>query len=62
MKKMNHTPFRFQIKSLLREKKISQKEAAKHLGVREATISDFLRGVTALGSDSLDKLFELLSS
>lgn len=39
---------------------LTQKEVAEHIGVRNATISDFEKGKRNLGSDKLEQLLPVL--
>lgn len=49
------------IKSLLEEKKISQKDLAKKAAIRESTISDIVRGIrTVINYEHLSKIAEAL--
>lgn len=44
-----------------KEQGLTQKDLAKKVGVRQATISDFERGKTNLNSNTLEKIFEILN-
>lgn len=49
------------IKKTRKQKGISQKDLAAGIGVRPATISEFEAGKYALGSDKIEKIFEILN-
>jgi transcriptional regulator with XRE-family HTH domain len=50
-----------QIIKARKEQGLTQKDLALKIGVRKATISDFETGKTALGSDILEKIINVLS-